>query len=102
MRNERNAECGFRNAEYQRRGSCRERPALTIPHSALRIPHLSVPHSALGFHHAPPLPPHPLLPAPLLLLRFLDRRTQAHPDAVVRGRRAQGTRRLARELARVG
>jgi len=37
-------------------------------------------HSALGSQRAP-LPPRPLLPPPLQLLRLLDRHPEAHPGA---------------------
>src|SRR2546422_2151229 len=75
------AECGVWNAESQGKVVRGTTPTLTF----------RIPNSALGFVRAPPLPPCPLLPAPLLLLRFLHRGAQAHPGASVRGRRARGT-----------
>src|SRR5207245_11730924 len=66
----RTAECGVLSGE---RRDAHDLPGQT-PHSALRTPHYV-------FGDAPPLPPRPLLRAPLLLLRLL------HCGAEARARR---------------
>src|SRR5438552_18777870 len=81
-----NAECGMGNAEFPWR-VVPQHDAHTYTHSAFRIP-----HSALGFHRAPHLPPRPLLRAPLLLLRFLDRGPAALSGPGVCGSGAGGGR----------
>src|SRR5439155_944282 len=55
-----------------------------VPRSDFRVSRFRVPPSALVSLHAPPLPPRPLLCAPLLLLRLLDRSSKAHSGAGVR------------------
>src|SRR2546425_4362641 len=89
MRNDANAECRMRNAEFHgkvTRGSTSPcDSAFRIPHSPFRI--------MLAFTYVSPVFSRPLLPPALLVLRLLDRRAQAYPGPGVRGGSEGGARR---------